>query len=936
MLIVSNIEKYFLTFVFAMKIQNLFIVSILLLLAFPLGLSAQRQVVKGRVVLYDASRKAEPLPYANISLMQLPDSAFTQGTVSDEQGRFTLVFSRKKSAGYQVKISYTGCTSVYKSLSSNADTIRLGTITLKDDPLHLKEIVVTAPLKPMEQKGDTTIYNAGAYPTPEGAYLEELVKRIPGLTYDSKDQTITYNGHTIKEITVNGKDFFKGNQQVVLENLPAKFISQLKVYDKPTKEEEATGIKSTEKNYVLDLQTKEEVNNALLLSAEAGYGTHKRQDINGKIMRFNEKGDNFMVNGQSTNRYATTLYEGNISNTVGASITKVKDKIEFSGNIGYSNDRNGSESSSYSEQYLTTDNQYAISESSSRSKSNRINGNMDATCKIDDQTTFNISGSVNSNFNKSNSQNREATFDTNPEVDTQHPFERFEQIDPATRINNSNSQSQTNSRNTNYNFSTSLIRKLNKKGNNISFNFSTYQQTDNTEYYTLSSTDYYRLQDLAGKDSVLYRNQYQHTPGKEQNYTLNLAYTQVLTDKSRLQFTYGLTHNKEKLNGNTYDLSPLSSPNTPPGILPEGYESYNIDSLTSRSNSRTTGHNLSAVYSYNGEIWGVRSALTATFQKRTIEESTGSRMADTIINSLEWKPSFTITYRKDDNYGMISYNGSTAQPALRDLIAPTDYSSPLNVTRSNPHLRSSYTHYIYAMFSNFRKGIMVGLNWSQQINAVTRATIYHTETGGRETFPVNINGNWNISGNASYDKRINQFRLYIMGSSNFNQNVSLINEGYETDQPQRSNTHTTGLNSDLRLSYLPSWGNIDLNGKWTFYQSKNSLQDRNTYTRVYTLGLESSVNLPADFIFQTDANYRFRNGTGISGNDENEILWNIKLSWKFLKEKRAELSLYWADILNQRKSLSRSASSTGFYEYYEQQLRGYVMVSLKYELNSMN
>lgn len=936
MLIVSNIEKYFLTFVFAMKIQNLFIVSILLLLAFPLGLSAQRQVVKGRVVLYDASRKAEPLPYANISLMQLPDSAFTQGTVSDEQGRFTLVFSRKKSAGYQVKISYTGCTSVYKSLSSNADTIRLGTITLKDDPLHLKEIVVTAPLKPMEQKGDTTIYNAGAYPTPEGAYLEELVKRIPGLTYDSKDQTITYNGHTIKEITVNGKDFFKGNQQIVLENLPAKFISQLKVYDKPTKEEEATGIKSTEKNYVLDLQTKEEVNNALLLSAEAGYGTHKRRDINGKIMRFNEKGDNFMINGQSTNRYATTLYEGNISNTVAASITKVKDKIEFSGNIGYSNDRNGSESSSYSEQYLTTANQYAISESSSRSKGNRINGNMDATWKIDDQTTFNISGSVNSNFNKSNSQNREATFDTNPEVDTQHPFERFEQTDPATRINNSNSQSQTNSRNTNYNFSTSLIRKLNKKGNNISLNFSTYQQTDNTEYYTLSSTDYYRLQDLAGKDSVLYRNQYQHTPGKEQNYTLNLAYTQVLTDKSRLQFTYGLTHNKEKLNGNTYDLSPLSSPDTPPGILPEGYESYNIDSLTSRSNSRTTGHNLSAVYSYNGEIWGVRSALTATFQKRTIEESTGSRMADTIINSLEWKPSFTITYRKDDNYGMISYNGSTSQPALRDLIAPTDYSSPLNVTRSNPHLRSSYTHYIYAMFSNFRKGIMVGLNWSQQINAVTRATIYHTETGSRETFPVNINGNWNISGNASYDKRINQFRLYIMGSGNFNQNVSLINEGYETDQPQRSNTHTTGLNSDLRLSYLPSWGNIDLNGKWTFYQSKNSLQDRNTYTRVYTLGLESSVNLPADLIFQTDANYRFRNGTGISGNDENEILWNIKLSWKFLKEKRAELSLYWADILNQRKSLSRSASSTGFYEYYEQQLRGYVMVSLKYELNSMN
>mgnify|MGYP000361583967 FL=1 len=273
---------------------------------------------------------------------------------------------------------------------------------------------------------------------------------------------------------------------------------------------------------------------------------------------------------------------------------------------------------------------------------------------------------------------------------------------------------------------------------------------------------------------------------------------------------------------------------------------------------------------------------------------------------------------------------------LRDLIAPTDYSSPLNITRSNPNLRASYSNYIYAMFNNFRKGIMVGMSWNQQINSVTRATIYNTETGGRETFPVNINGNWGLSGNASYDKRFNFFRIYLTGAGNFNQNVSLINEGYDNQMPQQSKTHTTGLNSDLRLSYLPSWGNIELNGKWTFYQSKNSLQNRNTYTRIYTLGLDSSINLPWDFIFKTDANYRFRNGTGISGDDENEILWNMKLSWKFLKEKQAELSVYWADILSQRKNLSRSATSTGFYEYYERQLKGYFMVSLKYELNNMN
>lgn len=161
-----------------MKILSLFIVSILLL-AFPAGISAQKQIVKGRIVLSDATRKAEALPYANISLMQLPDSAFMKGTVSDEQGKFIFSFSRKPTAHYLIKVSYTGCTSVYQSIPSRPDTIQLGTIKLKDNPLHLKEIIVTAPLQPMEQKGDTTIYNAEAFPTPEGAIWKSWSNVFP-------------------------------------------------------------------------------------------------------------------------------------------------------------------------------------------------------------------------------------------------------------------------------------------------------------------------------------------------------------------------------------------------------------------------------------------------------------------------------------------------------------------------------------------------------------------------------------------------------------------------------------------------------------------------------------------------------------------------------------------------------------------------------------
>ena len=54
------------------------------------------------------------------------------------------------------------------------------------------------------------------------------------------------------------------------------------------------------------------------------------------------------------------------------------------------------------------------------------------------------------------------------------------------------------------------------------------------------------------------------------------------------------------------------------------------------------------------------------------------------------------------------------------------------------------------------------------------------------------------------------------------------------------------------------------------------------------------------------------------------------------QERRAELSATWTDILNQRKSLQRSASSSGFYESYAEQLRSYFLISLRYKFNRMN
>ena len=897
---------------------------------------AQHQVVTGRLVLLDEQEAEEALSYANVTVLGLPDSSLVKGASSDKNGMFTLAFRRNPKTEYVLKASFTGCVPLVIGLKADADTLRLGTLRMRDDALLLSEVVVTAPLKAVEQKGDTTVYNVDAYPTPEGSYLEVLVRRIPGLSYDPKTLEMKFNGYPIQEITVNGKDFFKGNKDVVLENLPVRFISQLKVYDKPTEQEKKTGMKSNEKNYVLDLKTKREFDGSLLTYAEAGYGTHKRRDLNGRMMRFKESGDNFMVNARSTNRNFTSADEDNILNSVNLSASKkVKEGLDVSGNVNYSYNRNGSQSGTYNEQYLSNGNQYALAESDQWGKNRNVNGHLNVNWEINKRTSLIFSASGRYSHSRSQSESRTATFNARPEADTKNPFAHIGDVDKATWINDNRQQSLSQDNNMDYDLRLEVVQKIGEKDDFLSFDLNHGYRKGTQHGYTLSSIDYYQLQNAAGGDSLYYQNQYRRTPQSSMNDEAHIAYTHAFNKKNRLQLSYGLEREYEKLDGATYDLSPFEADQPALGVLPEGYGEGEIDSLRTRSHSRTLRHNVSLNYNYTSETWGVVASVGMSPQRRSIEQATGEHRADTVARSIEWRSQLSLSYQQEGSYFVLSYNGNTSQPGLEDMVSPTDYSSPLYIRRSNPHLRPSYRHSVYAVFSNFQEGISTSLSWNQTFNSVTRATLYNKETGGRETMPVNINGNWNLMGNGSYDKRVKQFHFMLMASGGYNRNVSLINEDASQNVNRRSVTGATSLSSNIRLAYLPAWGNIDLTGEWSFYQSKNSLQGRNTYTRNYTCGVESSVNLPLHFIVSTDAGYTFRSGTGMNGADNNELLWNLKVSWKFLKEKRGELSVYWADILSQRKSFMRYASATAFSERYEEQLRGYVLFSFAYRFERM-
>lgn len=906
---------------------------------FPITLFAQQRVdVTGKtLVVSNNGEGQEVLPYTNILVLEAGDSTLVKGVMSDAGGNFRLSFHAKKESPYLLKVSYIGMKPEFRALNTGKTKIHVGNIVLTEG-LELSEVVVTAPIKEVELVGDTTVINADAYRIPEGSNLEELVKKIPGLEYDRQNKTLVYNGLPIAEINVNGEAFFAGNHALALENLPADLVSRIKVYDKRSEMEKFMGIKTGEENYVLDLQTKKEFNGTLMTSVAAGKGNNKKKEAELISNFFKTGGENLSVIAKSGNRNMTSANKDNRQDNVAVNfLKKFGKKIHLNGNVMYSNAINGNEGTSYYEQYLKTGNRYRYA-TSDRHNTNRMASTMlSMKWNIDKMTLLNLSGSFSAMKGTNGSDSRQATYNENPELDITAPFNGEEngQTENDIRVNGIRMNSRSTSANRQYFLNADLTRRLNEKGSSLGLTMQYSEGRGKNEAFSVSSTTYYQLQDEWGNDSVLYRNQYYDSPNRNRKFSLGLILTQPLHKSLRAQLSYKFRRENQNNDRNTYDLSRFfdGTDDEPLYTLPEGYEAAYTDSLSNRSRSHTTAHEVALHLNYTDRTWEINAGLSVVPERQSLDQKTGRMQADTLRTSVNYYPAVTILWHKKKTRVQLSYEGDTKQPGLTELLTLTDNSDPLNITRGNPSLRPSYNQRVRLEARDTKIGLNGDMTWANTVNSVTRAVTYNTQTGGIESYPVNVNGNWNARATVRYQKRIKRrFSVTARTGASFSQNVSLINEGQQ-EMPERSTTHNTTLNANLRFGYQPQWGGFDLTGDWRFRHSTNLLRETGDYTRDYRLGVNAYADLPGGIQLRSDVDYSFRNGTNITPGEDDQVVWNASLSWRFLKQKKAELSFYWADILSQKKNFTRSVSSSGLSERHTQQIGSWFMLSFKYRFN---
>ena len=929
---------------------------------------------KGRVTVSGTVIDKEdnsPVMQATVQLLSLPDSTMATGNVTNNNGRFSL---EARPGKYVLKVSFVGYTPYMKEmqLTSSKATVNVGKIALGTDAVMLSEAVVTAEAPPVTVSGDTLGYNASAYRTPEGAALEELVRKIPGAEVDD-DGNVKLNGKSISKLLVDGKEFFGGDVKTGLQNLPADMVEKISAYDRQSDNARITGIDDGEEEAVLDLTVKKGMNQGWIGNMDAGIGDGKSEDgsdtpyrytANVNINRFGSHGDNssqFTLIGRANNVNDMRFGGGGgprwrrnngltASKEFGLNYAMENEKFEFGISARYNYRDNDAVSVSQVENFLPTGNSsFSNSNGWNRNKNQNMNANMSLEWRPDSMTTLFMRGNMSWGDSDGRSNSLSATFNSDPYAVVADPnnyldfdSESNEELD-AIRVNASKVGSLSESKSLSANGNVQLTRKLNNEGRNITLRLIGSYGDSESERYSNNLTRYYTVVDgipTFNEDTI---RRYITTPTNNYNLGAEVSYSEPLADKVYLQFSYRFQYGYSESDNSTYDLlnSIYKNNQFVLGTLPNDFSNSWLDPEQSKyAEYQNFNHDARVMLRINKKTWRLSAGVAFRPQQTKLSYQKGAADIDTTRNVFNFSPEVDFRYQPQRQTQLrFSYRGRSSSPSMENLLPITDDSNPLNIRTGNPGLKPSFSHNLELRYNTFnmdaQRGIFSHVSGSFTQNSISNIREYNEKTGGWTSKPENINGNWNVFGMFGMNTALKANPKFTFDTFT---NLSYANNvGYLTmagmKEAQKNTTTNLSLGERLGGRYRNDWLEIGLNGSINYSFEKDKLNPENNQ-EPYTFSYGGNVQIYAPWgtTISTNITNQARRGYSDSNMNRNELIWNAQVAQSFLKGSLT-LSLEWNDILREQSNITRSLTSTGRSVYTYNGVNSYGMVRVIYRFN---
>ncbi|MBR6978837.1 MAG: outer membrane beta-barrel protein [Prevotella sp.] len=799
----------------------------------------------------------------------------------------------------------------------------------------LEGVTVTGTRVKLTYKGDTLVFNASAFNLPEGSMLDGLIRQMPGA--ELKDNGDIYiNGKKVDYLTLNGKDFFKGQNKVMLENLPYFTVKDIKVYNKSTKQSELVGRDIEKKDYVMDVELKREYNRGYLGNAEVGAGTdnrylarlfglyysdHSRISLFGNTNNINETrrpgGEGEWTPSEMPRGLRTTKQTGfhlstedadkNWDETMDATFTW-SDADFWSRNA--------------TERFAKEGNIMGGSESRSRQKDFNFNVSNQFTL----QKPFTLYNYVTLYYGDGtrNTQNQDSTWQQAP-------------------INNTTSIGLNKYRTLNLNGLLLYYKKFNWGdffSININANFSQTKPSDN-----FSRTETHYAQNLL--DDL--RNQYNDSHQDSYQYSIAASYSLQLPNQWSIEpdVTY-----KQSWNNSRNDLFRLDRlKDFDPqdiGTLPSSREQLmtvlDIDnSITQQLLTRTYTGRLAINKSDDKGYISFQLPVTINAERINYNDhhiDTIARRSYTLFT-----PSFNYyQWGRQKGLQYINYSMNVSKPSFATLMPHNNTANPLSTWVSNTGLKANVTHNlnIAFQFNNDSTKCFANIWASANItrNAWGTRTTYDKETGAYTLRNDNINGNWQASIGTNYQKPIDRKKLLTFkerADAYYNHSVDFpilyLNTGTASGS-SKSTVNNWTLHDRLELEYQKDKLTATLMGDVTW---RISTSDREDFERIsafdFSYGARLLYVIPwVKLSLATDIKMFSRRGYNSEMMNTNDLVWNAELSRSLFKEKLT-LKLTAFDILHQLSNKQYTVNAQGRTETWDNCIPRYLMLTCAFKFN---
>ena len=857
------------------------------------GLLSARTVRSGSSQVYRSYRPArvtiavedketkDPLIGATVSIISRTDTL--RGTTAKEDFYRTLAVykcDRIFRDSVDLEVTYIGYKPYKKRFAATEFRSRIE-VKMEVDEQSIAQVVVVGKQIAMVFKGDTTVYNAGAFKTLADDRFEELLKQLPGV--EIKDNKILAGGEEVKRVLIDGKNFFGNKSQYALTDLEASDVKSVRVYEELSPEAKRQGNTTARKEKVMDVETKSKRSVLQGGNLEASIGASLEKDYSGRReIRHSEAGTYYRNSEKGNWRIEASNQKDDNSQAENASfnskLTPTKqtdaraeytyrrgDSTLVSTTVDFQRRRQSSVSRSMTEYFPTDDYALRTEESSGESLSKNLSGSLSNLTSIQrKKNTFFAMTDIR--FDSGDSYSRSAT------------SRRIDNDETRTHLNND-----SDNRNLSFNIRLNYYISLSKRSSLSFWIIGDYGTQDQNGWQIDTTASVQGLQ-------VKLRN---NGDGRRYGFETSVDYGYKVGENVRFSTSYSFKRG--------YDRSKMLAIDflgDPQGEL----DLVNSYSYTNDSYS----HNLRANLNYGRDGLWIMGALTGSVHRIARDERfpERQRFPRTFYQLSPW---FNLTAGNSSrrfNLNIISQSQMIPTESLRSTL---DATNPLSLRAGNPDLKlpNDITGSVGITFNNAPKARNVWFNFnggytfnyiaSQRILFLEETYLpqydYTAQKGAQLSTQTNVEGCYKLGGMFGFSQQISSLRSTVNAGIDYNfQQTPYFLEETLYHSGRHALSFRAGFESGFSSKVKISVSSVT---------SMSSYSAQNSNTQDLREMVRARLDLRFGKYFASVANaYEFYCNSNSKAQTRHNVILNAAAGRKFGKENRLGISLGVVDILN--------------------------------------